>query len=122
MMGSSFKIHYGSNGLPNYHRLPKTMPHWFKSNKIKPEGGWKEGRTGRYSNWSEVAPYFIGLNRRWRFGYSSVTGDGWLQVSCPLEHFGRWADSAGPTIPLPKNKKEFDLTIKQLVADSAMLT
>ena len=99
------------------HKLPKTIKHWFRSNKIKPEGGWHaSGCLGWRRDWTEIAPYFIGRNRRWRFNLNPATGDGWLQVSCSLDDFDRWANSAGPTVPMPKNKREFDLVIINLLS------
>lgn len=56
----------------------------------------------------------------WRFGW---TEDGFtFQVSCPVEHFDRWANSAGEIIPLPKTKQEFDSAIHYLLESSKDLT
>jgi hypothetical protein len=41
-----------------------------------------------------------------------------FQVSCPLEHFDRWANSSGESIPLPQTKEEFDKAIQQLILSS----
>lgn len=99
-------------------KLPKDLKRWLKSNGLQPTGNRKS------RSWREVfsthPPYFIGKDRVWRFGLTDNAY--WFQVSCPLEHFDRWANSAGETIPLPKTKQEFNKAIQSLLLSSKDLT
>jgi len=100
-------------------KLHRDFKRWLNSTGLKPEGRKKSKSWRRL--FSTCPPYFIGNDRRWRF---LVPENGQLrfQVSCPLEHFDRWANSSGESIPLPETKEEFDKVIQQLLASSKDLT
>lgn len=99
-------------------KLHKDFKRWLKSNGLQPSGNNKSNSWRRL--FSHCPPYLIGKDRLWRFGWSE-TGYR-LQVSCPLKHFDRWANSAGEIISLPKTKQEFDSAIHYLLESSKDLT
>lgn len=99
-------------------KLPKDFKRWLKSTGLQPEGRSKSKSWRRL--FSTYPPYFIGNDRVWRFGLTDNRY--WFQVSCPLKHFDRWANSAGETIQLPKTKQEFDKAIQSLLLSSQDLT
>lgn len=101
-------------------KLHKDFKRWLKSNGLQPTGN-RKSRSWRQV-FSICPPYFIGNDRVWRFTIDENTNTYWFQVSCPLEHFDRWANSAGETITMPETKEEFDKAIQSLLQSSKDLT
>jgi hypothetical protein len=90
---------------PEDPKLPKQWLHWAMKAGLKPTGGGRGLRSGFYLQ---------GKNRNWR-----VTCHGDFEVSCPLEHFDRWANSSGGYSDFfPTNEKEFKQLVKQMHAAS----
>lgn len=92
----------------------KQLKHWCKVARICVEGSDK-------TDWSRRADitnlYMEGHNRKFRMtNYGEETD--YIQVSCPLEHFDRWANSGGETVPMPKSEAMFISTIHDLIESS----
>lgn len=84
--------------------LPKSWLYWCRKAGIKPD--YPRGSTAGY--------YMTGRGRRWR-----VTCYGDFEVSCPNEHFDRWANSGGSIMTgLPKTEAEFMAAVQLLHHES----
>jgi hypothetical protein len=85
-------------------KLPKQWLYWAKKARLKPER--RRGKDKQYK--------LVGRGRRWR-----VNSFGNFEVSCPIEHFDRWANSFGACVLVaPQTEKEFLTAVHNLIIES----
>ena len=81
-------------------KTPKQLKRWLYKARLRP-CGWRPTTAVRRG----FAAY-EGHGRVWRI----VNGQ--LHMSCPIEHFDRWANSLEMRVPLPTCEKDFVNTVK----------
>ena len=82
-------------------KLPKQWKYWCKKAGLKPI----------YPQRSRRPIYaLIGHGYLWR-----VTASSRFERSCLQEDFDRWANSGGPTLPIPQTEAQFMSAVAELV-------
>ena len=89
-------------------KLPKTVRHWFRDNKIEIE---YVDRRGIYGHSRD--PRRFGFNRRFRM----ISTDEFRGFQISDTDFDRWANSVMVTYDIPKSKKEFDAILENVFCE-----
>ena len=86
-------------------KLPKQWRRWAEKAGLKIMDDWGQRRGGYY---------MIGRGRQWRVNCYHV-----FEVSCPTEHFDRWANSRGGFVAVfPRTEAQFLAAVDGLVEAS----